>query len=64
MTIKCARPVDEWTLIAFSARQNSENKHCGTLKKPANKLIFSSLDMLVIFIIGGIRGTLLDQSVF
>jgi len=64
MTIKCARPVDEWALIVFSARQDPENKHCETLNKPVNKLNFLSLDMLIHFIRGGIRGTLLDQSVF
>jgi len=44
--------------------QNTENKQSGTLKKTVNELNFSSLDMLIHIIRGGIRGTLLDQTVF
>ena len=38
--IDIIRPVDEWSEIAFSARQNAENKHCETLKKLLHKLNF------------------------
>ena len=38
--IDLIRPVDEWAEIAFTARQNSENKHCETLKKEVHKLDF------------------------
>ena len=31
-------PVNEWTEIAFSDRQNAENEHCETLKKLVHKL--------------------------
>jgi len=30
--IDLIRPVDEWSEIAFSVRQNAENEHCETLK--------------------------------
>jgi len=36
--IDLIRPVHQWAEIAFSARQNAENEHCVTLKKPVNKL--------------------------
>jgi len=39
-TINLRRPVDEWSEMAFSARQNAENEHCETLKKLLLKLIF------------------------
>jgi len=32
--------VDEWAEIAFSARQNDDNLHCGTLNKLVHKLNF------------------------
>jgi len=38
--IDLIRHVDEWTEIAFSARQNAENEHCETLKKLVHKLYF------------------------
>ena len=31
--IDLINPVDEWTEIAFSGRQNAEHEHCETLKK-------------------------------
>jgi len=31
--IDLKRPIEEWSEIAFSARQNAENEHCETLKK-------------------------------
>jgi len=36
------RPDEEWAEIAFSGRQNAENKHCGTLKKLVSKLNFQN----------------------
>jgi len=38
--IDLKRPVDEWSEIAFWARQNAENEHCETLKKIVHKLNF------------------------
>jgi len=38
--IDLIRPVDEWSEIAFSGRQNAENKHCETLKELVHKLNF------------------------
>jgi len=38
--IDLVRPVDEWAEIAFSGRQNAENKHCETLKKLVHKFNF------------------------
>ena len=38
--IDLIKSVDEWAEIAFSARQNAENEHCGTLKKQVHKLHF------------------------
>jgi hypothetical protein len=38
--IELIRPVEELTEIAFSGRQNSENKHFETLKKLVHKLNF------------------------
>ena len=38
--IDLIRPVDEWSEIAFSDRQNAENEHFETLKKPVHKLNF------------------------
>jgi len=64
MTIKCARPVDEWAYISFSARKNAENKHYGTLKKPVNKLNLTLLDKLIHVIRGGIRVKLLTNLLF
>jgi len=34
------KPVDEWSEIALSDRQNAENEHCETLKKLVHKLDF------------------------
>ena len=31
-------PVDEWSEIEFSVRQNAENGHCETLKEVVHKL--------------------------
>jgi hypothetical protein len=36
--IDLIRPVDEWSEIAFSGRQNTENEHCETLDKLVQKL--------------------------
>ena len=44
--IDTIRPVDEWSDILFSHRQNAENEHCVTLKKLKHKLN-SILDMLI-----------------
>jgi hypothetical protein len=30
-------PVDKWTEIAFSGRQNAENEYCETLKKKVHE---------------------------
>jgi len=38
--VELKRPVDECTEIEFSARQNTENEHCETLKKVVHKLNF------------------------
>ena len=38
--IDLIRPVDEWSEIAFSARQNAENEQCETLKKQIHNLDF------------------------
>jgi hypothetical protein len=38
--IDLIRPVDEWSEIALSVRQNTENDHCGTLKNLVHKLNF------------------------
>jgi len=38
--IDLIRPVDEWSEITFSARQNDENEHCETLKVLVHKLNF------------------------
>jgi len=38
--IDLVSPVDEWSEIAFSGRQNTENEHCETLKKLLHKLNF------------------------
>jgi len=38
--IALIRPVDEWSDIEFSARQNAENEHCETLKELVHKLNF------------------------
>jgi len=38
--IDLIRPVDEWSEMAFSTQQNSENEHCETLQKQVNKLNF------------------------
>jgi len=36
--IDLIRPVDDCAEIAFSARQNAENEHCGSLKNLVHKL--------------------------
>jgi len=38
--IDLVRPVDEWSEIAFPARQNTEIEHCDTLKNLVHKLNF------------------------
>ena len=38
--IDIIRQVDEWSEIAFSARQNAENEHCEPFKKLLHKLNF------------------------
>jgi len=38
--IDLIRPVDEWSEIAFSIRQNAENENCRTLKNIVHKLNF------------------------
>jgi len=38
--IDLIRPDEEWADIAFSARQNAKNEHCGTLKILVHKLNF------------------------
>jgi len=40
--IDLIRPVDEWSDIAFSARQNSENEHCETIKNLVHKLNYQN----------------------
>jgi len=38
--IDLIRPIDEWSEIEFSTRQNAEKEHCETLKKIVQKLKF------------------------
>jgi len=38
--IDLIRPVDEWSYIEISGRQNAENEHWETLKKLVHKLNF------------------------
>jgi len=38
--IDLVRPFEEWAEIAFSGRQNAENKHCETLKELVHALNF------------------------
>jgi len=38
--IDLIRPVDKWSEIAFSIRQNAENEHCETHKKVVDKWNF------------------------
>ena len=54
--IDLIRHVDEWAEISFSARQNSENEHCVTLKKIVHKLnfhyytcLYNSLNVLFVY---------------
>ena len=44
--IDLLRPVDEWTQISFSGRQNAENEHSVTLKKLVHKFNFHYLTCL------------------